>query len=460
MADRVERLTNLLALLLETSEPLSLVEIAAELDGQYPATDVARRQAFERDKQALRELGVPIDTEILAGGPYAGQTRYRIDRDKYELADLDLEPDEMHALQVAVAAVRTGSGTRSFGDLEARRSARRRATTGVGPRARPSRAAGDPGGGGVAFDDRRSCTGAPSGTSIRGVCSCAAASGTSSVSTTTAPSSARSASTASTAGASSIVVGPPGSFERPADFDPRSAFPADPKQIGQSPDEAIEATVRIDAGRAAAAVRELGDDRVRAPPRRRFDRRCACPPTTSTRSAPGCSGCSSTPSSSNRPSCGPSIVTWLTDVADGRSRDRAMSPTRLRTAEERLQRLLVMLPWLMEVGEAPLAEVARRFDMTEADVEKNLELVAMCGLPPFVDEMIDVFVDEGIVYVGVPRLFTRPLRLTVAGGVRAARASARAAMELPGADRAGPLGRGLGKLDARPRRGRPRRPVT
>ncbi len=123
-----------------------------------------------------------------------------------------------------------------------------------------------------------------------------------------------------------------------------------------------------------------------------------------------------------------------------------MSPARLRTAEERLQRLLVMLPWLMEVGEAPLAEVARRFDMTEADVEKNLELVAMCGLPPFVDEMIDVFVDEGIVYVGVPRLFTRPLRLTSPEAF-ALLAAGRAAMELPGADRAGPLGRGLGKLE-------------
>ncbi len=39
MVDRVERLTNLLALLLETAEPLSLVQIAAELDGQYPDTD-------------------------------------------------------------------------------------------------------------------------------------------------------------------------------------------------------------------------------------------------------------------------------------------------------------------------------------------------------------------------------------------------------------------------------------
>jgi proteasome accessory factor C len=117
----------------------------------------------------------------------------------------------------------------------------------------------------------------------------------------------------------------------------------------------------------------------------------------------------------------------------------------LRNAPERLQRLLVMLPWLMEVGEAPLAEVARRFDMTEADVERNLELVAMCGLPPFIDEMIDVFVDDGTVFVGVPRLFTRPLRLTAPEGF-ALLAAGRAAMELPGADPDGPLGRGLAKL--------------
>ena len=116
-----------------------------------------------------------------------------------------------------------------------------------------------------------------------------------------------------------------------------------------------------------------------------------------------------------------------------------------RNAEDRLRRLLVMLPWLMEVGEAPLADVARRYGLTEAQVERDLELVAMCGLPPFVDEMIDVFVDEGMVYVGVPRLFTRPLRLTAPEGFTLL-AAGRAAMELPGADPAGPLGRGLDKL--------------
>jgi proteasome accessory factor C len=118
-----------------------------------------------------------------------------------------------------------------------------------------------------------------------------------------------------------------------------------------------------------------------------------------------------------------------------------------RNAEDRLKRLLVMLPWLMEVGEVELAVVAERFDMTETAVQRDLELVAMCGLPPFVDEMIDVFVDDGVVFVGVPRLFTRPLRLTAPEGF-ALLAAGRAAMELPGADPAGPLGRGLAKLAA------------
>lgn len=116
-----------------------------------------------------------------------------------------------------------------------------------------------------------------------------------------------------------------------------------------------------------------------------------------------------------------------------------------RRAQDRVQRLLVMLPWLMEVGEVSLDEVARRFALRPAEVERDLELVAMCGLPPFVDEMVDVFVDDGMVYVGVPRLFTRPLRLTAPEAFSLLTA-ARAAMQLPGADPDGPLGRGLAKL--------------
>ena len=46
-----------------------------------------------------------------------------------------------------------------------------------------------------------------------------------------------------------VRVGESGSFERPASFDPRTAFPADPKQIGYRADESVDA---IGADRRAA----------------------------------------------------------------------------------------------------------------------------------------------------------------------------------------------------------------
>jgi predicted DNA-binding transcriptional regulator YafY len=106
VADPLERLTNVIALLLETREPLTLDQIADALAGQYPAGEVARRGAFERDKAVLRAEGVPIVTEVL-GSEQAGRTGYRIDRDRYELR-LDLSPEETRALQMAVATVRLG----------------------------------------------------------------------------------------------------------------------------------------------------------------------------------------------------------------------------------------------------------------------------------------------------------------------------------------------------------------
>ncbi len=116
-----------------------------------------------------------------------------------------------------------------------------------------------------------------------------------------------------------------------------------------------------------------------------------------------------------------------------------------RAAESRLSRLLVILPWLMERREVPLSELAATFKMTTEEVAAELELAAMCGVPPFVDELIDVFIDGETVFVGVPRLFTKPLRLTAPEGF-ALVAAGRAAMQLPGADPQSALGRGLKKL--------------
>ncbi len=113
--DRLERVTDLLLVLLETGRPLSLREIADRVPG-YPEGHDARRQAFERDKALLRGEGVPVLTVPVEGEDQQG---YRIDPDSYYLPDLGLEPDEQAALAVAVAGVHLGEpiGRRALAKL-------------------------------------------------------------------------------------------------------------------------------------------------------------------------------------------------------------------------------------------------------------------------------------------------------------------------------------------------------
>jgi len=61
---RLERITNLVLALLETSRPLSLREIGGAVAG-YPPEAGALRQAFERDKRTLRDNGIPVAVERL-----------------------------------------------------------------------------------------------------------------------------------------------------------------------------------------------------------------------------------------------------------------------------------------------------------------------------------------------------------------------------------------------------------
>lgn len=106
-----------------------------------------------------------------------------------------------------------------------------------------------------------------------------------------------------------------------------------------------------------------------------------------------------------------------------------------------------MLPWLMQRGRVPVAEVASTFGLSERQLVRDLEIASMCGLPPYVDELIDLYVDDGWVHAGVPRVFTRPPRLTAEEGFTLL-AAGRGALELRGAEPDGPLARALDKLEA------------
>ena len=111
-----------------------------------------------------------------------------------------------------------------------------------------------------------------------------------------------------------------------------------------------------------------------------------------------------------------------------------------RPVRERVGRLLVMLPWLMQRGKVAVSEMAATFGLSERELVRDLETASLCGLPPYVDELIDLYVDDGWVHAGVPRVFTRPPRLSAEEGFTLL-AAGRAALELPGADPTGPLAR-------------------
>ena len=104
MADRLERLLNLTAALLDASVPLSIDDIRARVPGYPEEPGETFRRAFERDKDSLRHMGIPLRVEEIPGSdpPLVG---YRIRRDEYALADPGLEPDELAALNLAVATV-------------------------------------------------------------------------------------------------------------------------------------------------------------------------------------------------------------------------------------------------------------------------------------------------------------------------------------------------------------------
>jgi predicted DNA-binding transcriptional regulator YafY len=100
---KLDRLLNLTAALLETRVPMTAEEIRERVPG-YSDSDDAFHRAFERDKDDLRELGIPIET-VTVGHHEQPKSAYTIERDRYELADPGFELDELAAIQLAATAV-------------------------------------------------------------------------------------------------------------------------------------------------------------------------------------------------------------------------------------------------------------------------------------------------------------------------------------------------------------------
>lgn len=123
---KLERLLNLTLCLMASRRYLTVREIAELVDGYEPGStaesEVAFRRMFERDKEELRELGVPLETGVPR--TYDEEVGYRIPRRDYALPDLHLDADEAAALGLAARLWSSASlATASAGALRKLRAA-------------------------------------------------------------------------------------------------------------------------------------------------------------------------------------------------------------------------------------------------------------------------------------------------------------------------------------------------
>jgi proteasome accessory factor B len=121
-AERTERLMNLVICLLHTRSYIT-AERLREIIPPYreAASDEAFKRMFERDKEDLRDLGIPLETGSMSS--WDDEIGYRIARSDYALPEVTLEPDEAAAIGLAArmwsSAALGASATRALRKLEA-----------------------------------------------------------------------------------------------------------------------------------------------------------------------------------------------------------------------------------------------------------------------------------------------------------------------------------------------------
>jgi proteasome accessory factor B len=121
-AERTERLMNLVICLLHTRAFITAERLREIIPGYGDApSDEAFKRMFERDKEDLRDLGIPLETGSMSA--WDDEVGYRIARGDYALPDLTLEPDEAAAVGLAArmwsSAALGAPATRALRKLEA-----------------------------------------------------------------------------------------------------------------------------------------------------------------------------------------------------------------------------------------------------------------------------------------------------------------------------------------------------
>ena len=116
------------------------------------------------------------------------------------------------------------------------------------------------------------------------------------------------------------------------------------------------------------------------------------------------------------------------------------------SADDRLRRLLAIVPWVASNDGPRIEDVCARFGVSQAELLADVDLLQYCGVYPFTaDVLMEVRLEDDRIWIQYADWFNRPLRLTPEEALTLV-ASGRALLAVPGNDPEGPLARGLAKL--------------
>ncbi|RIK11209.1 MAG: hypothetical protein DCC49_01305 [Acidobacteria bacterium] len=120
----------------------------------------------------------------------------------------------------------------------------------------------------------------------------------------------------------------------------------------------------------------------------------------------------------------------------------------MSTSQDRLSRLLVMVPWVVEHPGVKVDEVCKRFDVTRQQLVRDINLIMVCGVAPYMpDQLMWADIDGDEVVISPVDYFERPLRLTRGEALRVL-AAGRGALDMPGVDSLAALKSALEKVEA------------
>lgn len=79
------------------------------------------------------------------------------------------------------------------------------------------------------------------------------------------------------------------------------------------------------------------------------------------------------------------------------------------TAAVRALRTMDLIPYILEHPGISINQLSKIFNVAEKEIEKDLQLAFMCGLPGYTPyELIDLTYEEGVVSIIDPQVLNKP----------------------------------------------------